>query len=104
LTRFLTLANCPVDNNAAERVLKRAVLLRKNALFDKNEHGAAVGAILLSLIETCRLNEVSAWAYLLWLLRHQAAAHANPSACLPWTYARGEPAAELEIEAVARAA
>jgi transposase len=104
LTRFLNVANAPLDNNPAERALKRAVLLRKNALFYKNEHGASVGAILLSLIETCRLNEVSAWAYLLWLMRHRAEARANPGAYLPWTYARGEPSAELEVEAARRAA
>lgn len=51
-----------MDNNAAARALKRAVRLRKNSLFYKNAHGAMVGAILLSLIETCRLNGVSAWA------------------------------------------
>lgn len=84
--------------------MKPAVLLRKNALFYKNEHGASVGARLLSLIETCRLNEVSAWAYLLWLMRHQAEARANPSASLPWNYARGAPSAKVEVEAVARAA
>lgn len=90
LTRFLSVVGAPIDNNISERALKRAVLLRKNALFYKNEHGASVGAILLSLIETCRLNEVSAWAYLLWVMRHQAEARANPSACLPWNYARSE--------------
>ncbi len=90
LTRFLSVADCPLDNNAAERALKRAVLLRKNALFYKNEHGASVGAILLSLIETCRLDGVSAWAYLLWLMRHRAQARANPAACLPWNYGRSE--------------
>lgn len=99
LTRFLTVANAPLDNNQAERALKRAVLLRKNALFYKNEHGASVGAILLSLIETCRLNEVSAWAYLLWLMRHRSEARANPAACLPWTYARGAPSAAVEVRA-----
>jgi hypothetical protein len=104
LTRFLNVAGSPLDNNEAERALKRAVLLRKNALFYKNEHGASVGAILLSLIETCRLNEVSAWAYLLWLMRHRSQARANPSACLPWTYARGEPSAAVEVEVAARAA
>lgn len=104
LTRFLTVANAPLDNNEAERALKRAVLLRKNALFYKNEHGASVGAILLSLIETCRLNEVSAWAYLLWLMRHAAQARANPSASLPWTYARGEPPAAVEVTVALRAA
>jgi hypothetical protein len=94
LTRFLSVAGAPLDNNVSERALKRAVLLRKNALFYKNEHGASVGAILLSLIETCRLNQVSAWAYLLWLMRHRSEARANPSACLPWNYARSESGGE----------
>jgi transposase len=102
LTRFLTVANAPLDNNVAERALKRAVLLRKNSLFYKTEHGALVGAILLSLIETCRLNEVSAWAYLVALLRERAAARKNPGAFLPWNYARGAP--DAAVEAVARAA
>jgi len=99
LTRFLSVAGAPLDNNPAERTLKRAVLLRKNALFYKNEHGASVGAILLSLIETCRLDGVSAWAYLLWLMRHRAEVRANPSACLPWNYALGE--SEQETAALA---
>jgi transposase len=91
LTRFLTVAGSPIDNNVAERALKRAVLLRKNALFYKNEHGASVGAILQSLIETCRLNGVSAWEYLLTLMRNRSEARANPAAYLPWSYAREEP-------------
>ena len=45
LTRFLTVAGVPLDNNVAERALKRAVLLRKNALFYKNEHGASAGMV-----------------------------------------------------------
>lgn len=97
LTRFLSVADCPLDNNAAERALKRAVLLRKNALFYKNEHGAWVGAILMSLIETCRLNGVRAWAYLLWLMRHRAEARANPSRSLPWNYVRGESEEESAV-------
>jgi len=99
LTRFLTVAGVPIDNNIAERALKRAVLLRKNALFYKNEHGASVGAILQSLIETCRLNGVSAWEYLLTLMRNQSEARANPAAYLPWSYARGEPEEECELRA-----
>jgi transposase len=54
LTKFLSVPNCPIDNNQAERALKRFVLFRKNSLFFKNDHGAAVGSIILSLIETCR--------------------------------------------------
>lgn len=99
LTRFLSVANAPLDNNVAERALKRAVLLRKNSLFYKNEHGALIGAILLSLIETCRLNGVSAWNYLLALMRNATVARAKPGAYLPWNYARGEPGAEVETAA-----
>jgi transposase len=99
LTRFLTVAGVPLDNNAAERALKRAVLLRKNALFYKNEHGASVGAILQSLIETCRLNGVGAWEYLLTLMRNRSEARANPAAYLPWSYAREEPEEECELRA-----
>jgi hypothetical protein len=99
LTRFLTVAGVPLDNNLAERALKRAVLLRKNALFYKNEHGASVGAILQSLIETCRLNRVSAWEYLLALMRNRSEARANPAAYLPWIYAREEPEEECELRA-----
>ena len=98
LTRFLTVAGVPLDNNIAERALKRAVLLRKNALFYKNEHGASVGAILQSLIETCRLNRVSAWEYLLTLMRNRDEARANPAAYLPWSYAREEPEEEAECD------
>jgi hypothetical protein len=95
----LTVAGAPLDNNAAERALKRAVLLRKNALFYKNEHGASVGAILQSLIETCRLNGVGAWEYLMTLMRNRSGARANPAAYLPWSYAREEPEEEWELRA-----
>jgi hypothetical protein len=40
LTRFVEVAGVPLDNNVAERVLKRVVLHRKNAYFFRNEHGA----------------------------------------------------------------
>ncbi|HKQ91549.1 MAG TPA: IS66 family transposase [Blastocatellia bacterium] len=37
LTRFLSAPGTPIDNNAAERVLKRFVLFRKSSLFYKGE-------------------------------------------------------------------
>jgi hypothetical protein len=74
LTNFLTVAGAPIDNNLAEQALKQAVFLRKNALFYKNEHGAAVADILLCMIETCRMNGLCAWEYLLALMRNESAA------------------------------
>jgi hypothetical protein len=100
LTRFLSVAGAPIDNNLVERALKRFVLLRKNSLFYKTEPGAAVGDILMSLIETCRLNGINAWDYLLCLVRQAREVREDPAAYLPWNYCRGE---RGEEEAEARA-
>jgi len=63
--------------------------MRKNSLFFKTEHGAAVGDILASLIQTCRLNGVNAWDYLVTLIRRKSDARRNPQFYLPWNY-KGE--------------
>jgi transposase len=91
LTKFLVVEGCPIDNNRAERALKRVVLLRKNALFYKTEHGAAIGSIIQSAIETCKLNGVNVWQYLLEVVKNAHAVRKNPQAWLPWNYPRGEP-------------
>ncbi len=61
LTRILTVAGAPIDNNVVERALKLSILNRKNALFYRTEHGAAIGDLLMSMIGTCRMNNVSEW-------------------------------------------
>jgi hypothetical protein len=86
LTRFLHVEGCPIDNNLCERVLKRAVLNRKNSLFYKTQHGAAVSDILLSLIETCRLNKVSAFDYIVHLLENERELRQKAESWLPWNY------------------
>jgi transposase len=90
LTKFLSLVNIPLDNNPAERALKPVVLLRKNSMFYRNEHGASISDLLMSLIESCRLNEVDVWDYLLTLLSETAKVRNNPRAFLPWNYRRAE--------------
>ncbi len=97
LTLWLREPGAPLDNNLAEQSLKQFILMRKNSLFFKTEHGAAVGDILASLIQTCRLNGVNAWAYLVTIIRHKKDARRNRQLYLPWNYKREE-------EAVARAA
>ena len=42
LTMFLRVENAPLDNNAAERILKKVILHRKNSYFYKTEVGAAI--------------------------------------------------------------
>lgn len=87
LTRVLEVAGAPLDNNAVERALKIVVLHRKNALFFRTEHGAAVGDIIFSLVMTCRQNGTSAWDYLVGLRRHAREVRRDPSRWLPWNYA-----------------
>jgi len=53
LTLFLRQPGAPLDNNIAERTLKKAILHRKNALFYKTMNGARVGDLFMSLIHTC---------------------------------------------------
>jgi len=43
LTLFLQQPGAPLDNNIAEKTLKKAILNRKNALFYKTLNGAGVG-------------------------------------------------------------
>jgi len=90
LTKFLSVPKAPIDNNAAERGVKRFVLFRKNSLFFKNEHGAAVGNVLMSLIESCRLNGVNPWDYLVHLRRNGSEVRKHPELHLPWNYAKSE--------------
>lgn len=92
LTAWLRVAGAPLDNNAVERALKQFILMRKNSLFYKTEHGAAVGDILSSLIQTCRLNGVNPWDYLVTIMRRRKEAQREPQMFLPWNYPRAETA------------
>ena len=86
LTLFLSQPGAPLDNNVVERALKRAILNRRNALFYKTLHGAAVGDLFMSLIHTCELNGINPFDYLTALLRHAGELKQNPSLWMPWNY------------------
>jgi hypothetical protein len=86
LTLFLRQPGAPLDNNIAERSLKKAILHRKNALFYKTMNGARVGDLFMSLIHTCELNKVNPFDYLTELLRHPAELKRSPADWMPWNY------------------
>ena len=86
LTRFLEVPGAPLDNNTAERALKMILRLRKNSLFYANAHGAYVGDVLTSLIETCRLARINPLDYLTALMQNRSAVFRDPGAWLPWNY------------------
>ena len=87
LTRFVTIPGAPLDNNLAERVLKRFIRQRKNSLFYQNPHSAYIASVLPSLIATCLYAGVNAVEYLVALQENRREVCSNPAAWLPWTYA-----------------
>jgi hypothetical protein len=86
LTRFLHVAGAPLDNNVAERALKKAILHRKNALFFQTARGAHVADLFMSLIYTCQRTGADPFHYLTTLQSNAAALAAAPQDWLPWTY------------------
>ena len=86
LIRFLEVPGAPLDNNLCEQILKRAILHRKNSLFYKTEHGAYIGDLFMSLIQTCRMAGVNPFDYLTILQKHSSEVFKNPSKWLPWNY------------------
>ena len=55
LFTFLDTKGVPPDNNHAERMIRPAVILRKNSLCNRSEQGAATQAVLMSIYRTLKL-------------------------------------------------
>jgi len=52
---FLDRPDVPFDNNLAERMIRPAVVLRKNSQSNRSERGAAVQSVLMSVYQTLKL-------------------------------------------------
>lgn len=90
-TLSLRVPGAPLDNNLVERALKMAIRHRRNSLFYKNERGAWVGDLFMSLIHTCNLMKVNAFDYLTTLFRNVEEIAKNPSLWMPWNYKENQP-------------
>jgi len=86
LTMFLQVENAPLDNNICEQALKKAILHRKNAYFFKTETGALMGDICMSIIETCRLNNINPFDYLVAVQKYNAVVQNDIDGWMPWNY------------------
>jgi transposase len=64
LKRFLDNGNIEIDNNAAERALRSVAIGRKNWLFAGSDNGGKTAAIIYTLIETAKLNNINPVKYL----------------------------------------
>jgi hypothetical protein len=86
LTRFLFVPGAPLHNNICERMLKKAILHRRNSLFYKTENGARVGDLYMSLIASCQLAGANPFDYLIELQRHASEIEREPAEWMPWNY------------------
>ena len=86
LTKFLKVAGAPLDNNESERLLKAAILHRKNSLHYKTQRGADVGDTFMTVIETCRANGVNPFRYMLAVVKNPEAVGRDPGKWMPWNY------------------
>ena len=89
LTRFLDDGRIELDTNIVERSIRPQALTRKNALFAGHDDGAENWAIVASLIEACKLNDVEPQAYLADVLVRLVNLWPNNrlDELLPWTWA-----------------
>ena len=64
LKRFLKDGNVEIDNNTAERALRSVAVGRKNWLFAGSDNGGDTAAVIYTVIETAKLNNVNPANYL----------------------------------------
>ena len=90
LTLFLSNAKIPLDNNHAERLLRRIALSRKTSLFMSPDRGDSY-AIVLSLVQSCRLCGINPEQYLQdVLLKVQTTPHHQVKSLLPTNWVSPE--------------
>jgi len=68
----------PLTNNEAERALRHWVMLRNCCHGTRSEDGTRTFAILISVIETCRIRQQSPWVYLAAVIRLRRAGSPVP--------------------------
>jgi transposase len=72
LTRFLSDGRLPIDNNEAERALRRIAVGRKNWLFVGCHEGGERAAVILTVIASAHRHDLDVWAYLRDILERLA--------------------------------
>lgn len=88
LCNFLIDGQLELSNNAAERCAKSYAIGRKNSLFHTSVEGAKASAILYSLVETAKANNLNVFQYIYTLLLYMPgykSGSAGIEKLLPWS-------------------
>jgi hypothetical protein len=64
LTRYLSDGILDIDNNKAERAIRPLAIGRKNWLFAGSHNGGKRSAVIYSIIETCKMQDINPFEYL----------------------------------------
>ena len=89
LSLFLEDGRVEVDFNTVERTIRPIKLGRKNHLFAGSDGGAESWAMIASLIQTAKLNDVEPFAYLRDVLERVVSGKTKANelaALLPWAW------------------
>ena len=87
---FLTDGDVPIDNNASERAIRSFCIGKKNWQMIDTIHGAKSSAIIYSIVETAKANNLKPFDYVQHLLE-EIPKHMNDKDCsfledlLPWS-------------------
>ena len=95
LVLYLDDGRLEMDTNTVERAMRPVALGRKNALFAGSDSGGRHWAIVASLIQTAKLNEVDPMAWLTDALERIVAGRTKRSeldSLLPWNWKTGKTA------------
>lgn len=88
LCNYLLDGRCEISNNRAERCAKSYGTGRKNFLFHDTVNGAKSSAIIYSLVETAKANNLNVFQYLYTLLLYMPDYKDQPAgveAMMPWS-------------------
>jgi len=88
LVRYTLDGHIAIDNNRAERAIKPFVIGRKNWLFSQTATGANASAIIYSIIETAKANDLNVFEYVMNCLDQLSKPEADIGHLLPWQFAK----------------
>jgi len=91
LTRFLSDGRLPIDNNEAERALRRIAVGRKNWLFVGCHEGGERSAVILTVIASAHRHDLDVWAYLRDILERLAKGETALEPLLPDVWKAAHP-------------
>ena len=91
LKRFLSDGRLPIDNNDAERDLRRIAVGRKNWLFVGSRDGGDRAAVILTVIASAHRHDLDVWAYLRDVLERLARGESDLEQLLPDVWKAAHP-------------